>query len=79
MQEELRAYQARTVLSARIVAAIPLVVLVLIRRVNPSYLAVFEDLTGQLLLAGCLVSVAVGYAAMVRLTRLPGNERVLGS
>ena len=79
VQEELRAYQARTVLSARIVAAIPLVVLVLIRRVNPSYLAVFEDLTGQVLLAGCLVSVAVGYAAMVRLTHLPGNERVLGS
>ena len=39
VQEELRAYQARDVLSARIVAAVPLVVLVVIRQINPAYLA----------------------------------------
>src|SRR5207248_1136995 len=42
VQEELRAYQARNVLSARIVAAVPLVVLVVIRQINPAYLAVFD-------------------------------------
>jgi tight adherence protein B len=77
VQEELRAYQARTVLSARIIAAVPLVVLLGIRQINPGYLALFDDVLGQLLLAGCLVSVAVGYAGMLWLTRLPAEPRVL--
>lgn len=77
VQQELRAYQARNVLSARIVAAVPLVVLVVVRQVNPGYLAIFNDLSGQALLAGCLVSVAVGYLGMLWMTRLPGERRVL--
>ena len=77
VQQELRAYQARNVLSARIVAAVPLVVLVAIRQVNPGYLALFDDWSGQALLAGCAASVAVGYAGMLWTTRLPGEERVL--
>src|SRR5438093_262730 len=51
VHEELRAQQARHVLSARIVAAVPLVVLVLVRQVNPRYLALFDTPGGQLLLA----------------------------
>jgi tight adherence protein B len=77
IEQELRAHQARNVLSARIVAAVPLVVLVAIRQVNPGYLALFDSWSGQLLLAGCLVSVAVGYAGMRWMTRLPGETRVL--
>jgi tight adherence protein B len=77
VQQELRAYQARNVLSARIVAAVPLVVLIAIRQVNPGYLALFNDWWGQVLLAGCVASVALGYAGMLWLTRLPGEERVL--
>jgi len=77
VQQELHAYQARNVLAARIVAAVPLVVLVAIRQVNPTYLALFNDWSGQMLLAGCAASVAVGYAGMLWLTRLPGEERVL--
>ncbi len=76
-QDELRAYQARNVFSARIVAAVPLVVLFGIRQVNPGYLAVFDRWPGQLLLAGCLVSVVLGYAAMRWTSRLPGEPRVL--
>lgn len=75
--QELRAYQARNVLSARIVAAVPLVVLIGIRQVNPRYLAVFDTVWGQMVLAGCLLSIVVGYAAMVWTTRLPGERRVL--
>jgi tight adherence protein B len=78
VQGELHAYQARTVLSARIVAAVPLVVLIAIRALNPSYLAVFSDWSGQLILAGCVLSVALGYLAMLWLSRLPGEPRVLG-
>jgi tight adherence protein B len=77
IQQELRAYQTRNVLSARIVAAVPLVVLVVIRRINPDYLTIFNDAWGQLALTGCVVSVAVGYAGMLWTTRLPGEPRVL--
>ena len=79
VQQELRAHQARTVLSARIVAAMPLVVMALIRQVNPRYLSIFDDWSGQLILAGCVVSVMVGYAGMLWTSRLPGERRVLQS
>jgi len=77
VQQELRAYQAKNVLSAQIVAAVPLVVLIAIRAVNPAYLALFDAVPGQLLLAGCATSVAIGYAGMLWITRLPGERRVL--
>ncbi|MCC6174459.1 MAG: type II secretion system F family protein [Chloroflexi bacterium] len=77
VQDELRALQARNVLSARIVAAIPLVVLIAIRHLNPAYLEMFDDWPGQVLLAGCLVSILVGYAGMRWMTRLPSERRVL--
>jgi tight adherence protein B len=77
VQQELRAYQAKNVLSAQVVAGVPLALLVAIRLVNPSYLAIFNDPLGQLLLAGCAGSVAVGYLGMLWVTRLPGEKRVL--
>lgn len=77
IQQELRAYQGRNVLSARIVAAVPLIVLIAIRWINPTYLDLFDTWWGQLLLLGCVVSVAVGYLAMRWMARLPGEERVL--
>jgi len=77
IQEELRAHQSRNVLSARIVAAVPLLVLFGIRAISPEYLNLFNSWWGQLLLVGCLASVAIGYAAMRWLARLPGEERVL--
>lgn len=77
VQQELRAYQAKNVLSAQIVAGVPLALLIAIRLVNPGYLAIFNDPLGQLLLAGCAVSVAVGYLGMLWVTRLPGEKRVL--
>lgn len=77
VQRELRAYQARNVASARIVAALPLVLLVAIRRINPSYVAIFDSPWGQLLLAGCVVSIVLGYAGMLWTTRLPVDQRVL--
>lgn len=77
IHEELHAFQARNVLSARIVAAVPLVLLVTIRKVNPGYLAIFNEWGGQLLLSGCVASVAFGYASMLWITRLPGEQRVL--
>ncbi len=77
IQQELRAYQGRNILSARIVAAVPLVVLMAIRWVSPEYLALFDTFSGQLLLMGSLVSVGLGYLMMRWMARLPGEERVL--
>lgn len=77
IQQEVRAHQARTVLSARIVAAAPLVALVGLRATNPRYLSIFDSVLGQMILIGCALSIALGYAAMLYLTRLPGQRRVL--
>ena len=73
----MRAEQAKNVLSARIVAALPVVLILVVRGINPEYLDVFSSPVGQALLALCLLSTAVGYAGMLWATRLPGNERVL--
>src|SRR5207245_1261525 len=77
VQQELHAAQARNVLSARIVAAVPLVVIVVVRAMNSRYLAVFDDWWGQIVLAGCAASITLGYAGMLWMTRLPGDRRVL--
>lgn len=50
-RQEAAAAQTRLVWSARVVALIPLIVLVLIRTTSPGYLAVFDEPTGQVLLA----------------------------
>ena len=71
VEREVRAQQARNVLSARIVAALPLGLIAAIRSLNPNYLDPFSDPVGQVLLALCLVSVAAGYAVMLRAARLP--------
>jgi tight adherence protein B len=76
IHDELRALQARNVLSARIVAAVPIIVLVAIRRLNPTYLSIFNEWSGQVLLAGCLLSILVGYVTMRWLMRLPVERRI---
>ena len=77
IQQDIRAQQARTVLSARIVAAAPLVALIGLRASNPRYLQIFDSLGGQLILLACAVGVGLGYIAMLTLTRLPEQRRVL--
>jgi tight adherence protein B len=77
IQHEVRAQQGRTVLSARIVAAAPLVALVGLRATNPRYLSIFDSVAGQMVLLGCAISVGLGYLAMLYLTRLPSQRRVL--
>jgi tight adherence protein B len=77
IEHEVRAHQARTVLSARVVAAAPLVALVGLRTTNAQYVGIFDGVLGQMVLIGCAASIALGYAAMLYLTRLPGQRRVL--
>lgn len=77
IHQEVRAQQGRTVLSARIVAAAPLVALVGLRATNPRYLSIFDSVIGQVVLIGCAACVALGYLGMLYLTRVPGQRRVL--
>lgn len=70
---EARARQTRARMSARIVAGVPLLLLLAIRRANPAYLAPFSTPTGQAVLAFALVLVWAGYRAMKRAARLEGS------
>lgn len=76
LRGELRAEQAKHALSARIIAFLPLALIAVIRATSPDYLDVFSSPGGQLVLALCLVSVAIGYAGMLRATALPEDGRV---
>jgi tight adherence protein B len=74
---EVRARQAQQRLSARLVAAAPVGILLAIRQTNPIYLAPFNNPLGQGVLALALLLVATGYAAMVRLARPPAGSHLL--
>lgn len=68
-----RARQTRARMSARIVAAVPLLLLLAIRRANPAYLAPFATPGGQAVLAFALLLVLVGYRWMKRAARIEGD------
>jgi tight adherence protein B len=74
---ELRARQAQQRLSAKLVAAAPFAILLLIRQTNPDYLTLFGSVIGQGVLALAVLLVVAGYAAMVALARPPAGTRLL--
>ncbi len=74
---EVRARQAQQRLTARIVAAAPLVIVLAVRRTNPAYLAPFSTPAGQGVLALAALLVAVGYTTMVALTQPAAGTRLL--
>ena len=70
---EARARQTRNRISARVVAAVPILLLLAIRRANPAYLAPFETASGQAVLAFALALIWAGYVAMRRVARIEGS------
>lgn len=72
---EAKAHQARARLSARIVAAVPLLLVLGIRHTNPAYLAPFDTVLGQVVLALALALIGAGYFTMVRIARVEGAWR----
>jgi tight adherence protein B len=66
---ELRARQERQRTSARVVALAPVVLLLLLRQVNPDYLEPYDSLTGQAMLGLAGFLMALGYALMLRIAR----------
>jgi tight adherence protein B len=72
-----RAEQSRYRLAAQVIAALPIVLLLLVRSENPDYLAVYDTLLGQLVIGLAVVLVGAGYVLMLVLARLPDEPRVL--
>lgn len=72
---EARARQTRARMSARVVAAVPMFLLLAIRRANPAYLAPFSTPTGQLVLAFAFALVWAGYVSMKRAARIEGGAK----
>jgi tight adherence protein B len=76
-RDRLQAARARTVYSARILAGVPAALLLLLRWWSPAAAHAFDGPVGQLLLGGCAMAIAGGYASMLWLARLPDDDRVL--
>ena len=72
---EARARQTRARMSARIVAAVPMLLLLAIRRTNSAYLEPFGTPGGQAVLAFAIVLIWAGYQAMKRAARIEGSLR----
>jgi len=72
---EARARQTRNRISARIVAAVPILLLLAIRQANPAYLAPFETASGQAVLAFAFALIWAGYVAMQLAARIEGSAR----
>lgn len=67
---EARARQTRAKTSARVVAAAPVLLLLMIKQSNPGYLAPFDTAAGQLVLLLAFGLIAAGYAVMLRVARV---------
>ncbi len=74
VQRQLRAEQAQGRLGAMVIAAMPICLLLVLRVVNPGYLAPYSSLSGQLLLSLLLGLIVAGYLWMLWILRLPEPE-----
>ena len=75
--DEVQTYRSHVEWEARILAALPLVLLIVGRVVSPSYFAVYDGLGGQLWLGISLCVLGAGYLAMRWFGRLAPDPRVL--
>lgn len=67
---EARARQTRNRVSAQIVAAAPVLLLLAIRQANPEFLEPFKSLNGQFVLAVAFGMIAAGYFLMLKVARV---------
>lgn len=76
-RREVRAQQAEQLLSARVIALMPVAVIVAIKAGGSGYLDVFALPAGQATSAACVALLGGGYLWMRHITEQPGQERVL--
>jgi tight adherence protein B len=77
VRKEVEARQSWTVVAARVAAAAPWIVLVLVAS-RPQGRAAFDSVQGMVVLVGGALATVVGYRMMLALGRLPEEPRVLG-
>ena len=75
--QEVRAHQALIEWTARVLAGLPLGLLIAGRLVSPTYFQVFDDAQGQLWLGLCVVLIGLAYGLMRWIARPPVEPRVL--
>jgi tight adherence protein B len=69
------AARGKIVMQARILMALPIVVLLGLRTSQPIASQAFNTPTGQFVLAGALIALVAGYGLMLALARLPSEDR----
>ena len=78
LRDRLAAARARIVLTAKVMAVLPAILLVLVRWWSPAAAArTFETPLGQAVLGAAVLAIVLGYAWMLWLAQLPADERVL--
>lgn len=75
----IRAEQWEARVTALVLALTPAALLLYLKLVSPESVAAFDLPLGQLLLLGCGVLCVVGYAAVLKVARLPERPRLYGS
>ncbi len=70
------AEQAQGRYGAAVICCMPVAILLVLRVVNPAYLAPYATATGQLVLGGIAAVMVLGYVWMRRILRLPEPDRV---
>lgn len=72
---EARARQTRNRVSAQIVAAAPVLLLLAMRQTNPEFLEPFKNVGGQFVLAVAFGMIAAGYLLMLKVARVERTPR----
>jgi tight adherence protein B len=76
IRKEIVARQSWTLVAARVAAAAPWLVLLLVAS-RPQGARAFDSVTGIAVLIGGAIATVVGYRLMLRIGRLPDEPRVL--
>lgn len=77
LRDRIMAARAKTLLSAKVVLALPIALLLLMRWWQPATAQTMNTVLGQEILGGCAIVVVGGYLAVRWLGRLPAEDRVL--
>ncbi|MGH7611079.1 MAG: type II secretion system F family protein [Candidatus Dormibacteria bacterium] len=75
-QSQLRAEQAQGRMGALVIGLMPIALLLVLRAVNPQYLAPYASSRGELVLGAALGLIVLGYLWMLRILRLPAPDVV---
>jgi tight adherence protein B len=75
LRDQVAAARSKIVFQARILLVLPLVVLLGLRGSQPIATQAFSTPSGQLVLGGAALMLALGYGLMLLLARLPSDER----